>query len=146
VKVSLILADLLPLVENEVRPLLAKSIKHCGGRYDIEDVIENITTKRQQLWVAFDEADHNKIIAAFTTHVLPYPQIKALVVQFLGGVRVHEWIHIADDSITRFASDQGCEFIEAPGRFGWDRVHSDKWTRESVTYRKEVPHNVDGLK
>jgi len=89
--------------------------KYTYGRYTANDILDELLTKDQQLWTAFDE---DGIHAFWVTEVIEYPQTKVLVMHFTGGNRIEEWQTIGLKQLQSFARDTGCTKIESYGRPG----------------------------
>ena len=102
--------------------------KYTYGRYTANNILDELLTKDQQLWTAFDE---DGIHAFWVTEVIEYPQTKVLVMHFTGGNRIEEWQTIGLKQLQSFARDTGCTKIESYGRPGWEKV----WKHEGYKKR-----------
>ena len=102
--------------------------KYTYGRYTADDILDELLTKDQQLWTAFDD---DGIHAFWVTEVIEYPQTKVLVMHFTGGNRIEEWQTIGLKQLQSFARDTGCTKIESYGRPGWEKV----WRQEGYKKR-----------
>ena len=102
--------------------------KYTYGRFKAVDILHELLTKDQQLWIAFDDKD---IYAFWVTEVVQYPQTKILVMHFTGGNRIEEWQTIGLKQLQQFARDTGCTKIESYGRPGWEKV----WKNEGYKKR-----------
>jgi hypothetical protein len=102
--------------------------KYTYGRFKAVDILHELLTKDQQLWIAFDDKD---IHAFWVTEVVQYPQTKILVMHFTGGNRIEEWQTIGLKQLQQFARDTGCTKIESYGRPGWEKV----WKNEGYKKR-----------
>ena len=74
------IADVWPEIEEYVK----NCAKYTYGRFTAEDILRDVLSKDQQLWVSFDT--ETKVIVGFLiTEVVEYPQVKMLVMHFTGG-------------------------------------------------------------
>ena len=104
----------------------------------VDDLYESILHGKHLLWVVFDTVA-NDIIAAFTTRVESYPQLRAMVIEWMGGTRMGEWLGLAHDHIKAHAKLNGCTRLEATGRNAWIRwAQRVGWEPEHVQYKMEV--------
>ena len=58
---------------------LEKAAKYTYGRFSANDIKNDLLTKQQQLWIAFDELDAYGFVV---TEVIQYPKIKTLLMHF----------------------------------------------------------------
>jgi len=117
---------------------IARAEKTAGGRMTVADLKESALAGKHLLWVVFDQKDR-EIIAAFTTRVEHYPQLNAMVIEWMGGSRMSEWLGMAHDHIKAHAKLNGCTRLEAVGRNAWIRwAQRVGWEPEHVQYTMEV--------
>ena len=81
-KTSLVRKEHIPVVWDRIKKYAEGCAKYTFGRFTAEDMVEGLLTKDQQLWIAFDDIG---IHAFWVTEVITYPQIKTLVMHFVGG-------------------------------------------------------------
>lgn len=103
-----------------VARLLAPAVEATNGCYEIGDVLGELKTGRQQLWVDWEEGQ--KINAAMTTAIGVYPRKKSLRVIFIGGSKMRKWLPEFRDLIEKNARSNGATMIEGFFREGWVRV------------------------
>ncbi len=100
---------------DKVAPFLEKAAHYTYGRYTVDDIRDAITDYDHVLWVALKEG---KITGAVVTNTVAYPKRKALNMAFCGGENLKEWKDPMLSLLRRYASDTGCDCIEATARQG----------------------------
>ena len=103
-----------------VADLLEKALKHDYYGMSLADVKEFIVNEEMQLWTVFDEAKH--LLAACTTETNEAFGHKGCKIILLAGGHMSTWLDDLLDVIDRWATAQGCEYIEAIGRRGWEKA------------------------
>ena len=89
------------------------------------------------LWVVLDEEDN--MVAAITTRIATYPRRKAMVLDFVGGTKLHKWKDTVIETIGRFAKENDCQHLEGYGRKGWERaLRGNGFYSEYIAYRMEL--------
>ena len=127
-KTSLVLREHIPVVWDSIKEYAEGCAKYTYGRFTAEDMLKGLLTKDQQLWIAFDEIG---IHAFWVTEVIEYPQIKTLVMHFVGGKDIEKWQTIGLSQLQKFARDRGCSKIESYGRPGWEKI----WKKQGYIKR-----------
>ena len=117
--------DYLEMVWPHIEGYLDGAARYSHGRFKVEDIKHGIQTKPQQLWVAYDETDNDKVYGAVVTEVVAYPQMLALDTHFTGGIELPKWKTSMLEVLQKFAKDSGCKIIESYGRPGWEKVFLD---------------------
>ena len=102
----------------------AKCAKYTYGRYTAKDMLDQLLTMDQQLWVAFNNKT-KEIIGFWVTEVVEYPQTKVLVLHFVGGKDFHSWLPDGFPKLQKFARENGCSKMESYGRPGWEVMWKD---------------------
>ena len=128
-KTSLVPKEHIPVVWDNIKEYAAGCAKYTFGRFTAEDMLEGLLTKDKQLWIAFDNVS---IHAFWVTEVITYPQIKTLVMHFVGGKNIKAWGNIGLKQLQEFARDTGCSKIESYGRPGWEKI----WKKQG--YEKKL--------
>ena len=83
--------------------------------------------------------DDDKVIAAFTTRLIVYPQRKALALDWVGGTQMKEWENQLIDTMKRYANKLDCSHLEGYGRKGWGRaLKKYGFYPEYIAYRMEL--------
>lgn len=111
-------AEQLPLVWEQVAPLLEKVFAHSNGEHTLETIYPLLANRDAQLWIGCDK----EIVHAGLTQVITFKTGKQIVeIFFLGGERMDEWLpHI--DIIEKWAKQIGCSEVRISGRKGWEKV------------------------
>jgi hypothetical protein len=128
--------EYLPGVWNDLARMLAPAIDTAKGRLVTSDLYLEIIDGTYVPWIVLQDGEP---VAAFTTRVLPYPQRKALVVDWVGGQRMNRWIDAAIGVIKAQAEANDCQHIEGYGRLAWGRVlKRHGFEPEYTAYRMEL--------
>jgi hypothetical protein len=89
------------------------------GRFTKGDIRSGLKRKPQQLWVAHEG---EKVLGFVVTEMASYPQLKALVMHFTGGIELESWKPMMLEKLQEFSRLHGCDIIESFGRAGWGKV------------------------
>ncbi len=107
----------------QVSELFAPAIKHAGGRFTNEDVLEDIRSGVASLWVAWKEDD---IIAAISLKVVDYPRRRFAQYEMVGSkpnTMLSEWQDALFGAVEDYAKNvMNCDGIEGAGRRGWEKM------------------------
>ena len=104
----------------DIESYIEGAAKYTHGRYTADDIRQTFKEGGQQLWIAYDE----KIYGAVITEIVEYPQMKALIMHFTGGIELSKWKDEMLSVLRSFAKDANCKTIESFGRTGWKKVFS----------------------
>jgi len=117
---SLVPAEEVPFIWDEVAPHLEKAVKASRGKYEMSDALELVLFGQGHLWIGYDD-ETKQIDTAAITHFLEYPRKKVLFCLFVGSKAgtscKDEMIAILKD----WAHDNGCSTMEGIGRPGWSK-------------------------
>lgn len=103
------------------------------------DILDGVFDGTYVLWVVMDDED--RIVSAFTTRLIVYPQRKALSLDWVGGTQMRDWSDQMIETVTRYALELGCEHLEGYGRKGWGRyLKKYGFYPEYIAYRMELNH------
>ena len=133
-EVSLVIQEHIESVWPKIEEYMHGAAKYTYGRFTKEDILVEVLTKPQQLWIAFDEQDNNAIYGAVVTEIIDYPRMRALVMHFTGGKDLPKWKAEMLSLLRRFSKDQGCSIIESYGRPGWEKVFKDDGHTKRFTF------------
>ena len=117
-KVSLVPANAVTNVWNKIEELVDKVIPYTYGRMIAADVSHNLIINHYHLWI-IEKEDTIKAIAI--TEFMKYPRKTVLLINFISGDKLSEWIEELDRVLVKFSKETGCDFLEACGRTGWER-------------------------
>tara|TARA_R110000765_G_scaffold38570_5_gene84527 strand:- start:126 stop:548 length:423 start_codon:yes stop_codon:yes gene_type:complete len=117
-KVSLVPADAVTKVWDKIEELVDKVIPYTYGRMIAADVLHNLIINHYHLWI-IEKEDTIKAIAI--TEFMKYPRKTVLLINFISGDKLSEWIEELDRVLVKFSKETGCDFLEACGRAGWER-------------------------
>ena len=104
----------------DIESYIEGAAKYTHGRYTADDIRQTFKEGGQQLWIAYDD----KIYGAVITEIMEYPQMRALVMHFTGGIELPKWKDAMLSVLRSFAKDTSCKTIESFGRTGWKKVFS----------------------
>ena len=137
-RVSTVPKEAVKHVWKDVEELLKKSVEDTSrGKINILDVLDGILRDIYVLWVVLDEEDN--MVAAITTRIATYPRRKAMVLDFVGGTKLHKWKDTVIKTIGRFAKENDCQHLEGYGRKGWERaLRGNGFYSECIAYRMEL--------
>ena len=129
------------IVWGDVCNMLAQAVNTSGGKYHIDDIYNHLTKGIYSLWIIIDnkDKDKGKVVAAITTRLIEYPNKKALAMDWIGGSKINQWLPIAVERLSDFASDCGCSHLEGYGRKAWSRLLKKyNWKPEYIAYKMEI--------
>jgi hypothetical protein len=128
--------EMVDLVWDEVSGMLEKATFTAAGKCDIQDVRDGIESGVYLLWVAMDGAE---VLAGMTTRIIEYPKCRALALDWIGGIRMREWITPFNEQMVLHAKNNGCVHLEGYGRPAWLRwTRRFGWKEEYVAFKLEV--------
>jgi hypothetical protein len=104
----------------DIESYIEGAAKYTHGRYTADDIRQTFKEGGQQLWIAYDD----KIYGAVITEIVEYPQMRALIMHFTGGIELPKWKDEMLSVLRSFAKDANCKTIESFGRTGWKKVFS----------------------
>ena len=117
-EVSLVPANAVTKVWDKIEKLVDKVIPYTYGRMITADVLHNIIINHYHLWI-IEKEDTIKAIAI--TEFMKYPRKTVLLINFISGDKLSEWVEELDRVLVKFSKETGCDFLEACGRAGWER-------------------------
>jgi len=120
VRISLVPEEAVGRVWKDVEGILSKAVDTVENKSDVIDILKGVFDGTYILWVVLDDDD--KIIAAFTTRLIVYPQRKALALDWVGGTQMKEWENQLIDTMKRYANELDCSHLEGYGRKAWGRA------------------------
>ena len=112
-EVSLVLPEYIESIWPQIEDYMQGAAKYTYGRFNSAEIHEGLYTKPQQLWIAFDKEDNNKIYGAVITEIIVYPRMSTLMMHFTGGEKLPRWKEPMLKLLQRFAKDHGCSVIES---------------------------------
>ena len=131
--------EYLDAVWSKVADLMRRSVKTAEGKYEVEDLYPSIMNNEIVLWIIADHDKDDEIIAAITTRLIEYPQGNSMAMDWIGGKRMKDWLPMAQESISRYAKEHKCKYLEGYGRKGWDRwLRKYGWKPDYIAYKMEL--------
>ena len=114
---SLVPVEEIGAIWDQVAPFIEAAIEVDPERYDTVDVFADLLSRKQSLWIGFD--DEGRVTMTCTVRVLKYPKCKILSIETLSGEDMEAWIIDGMDLLKSYAREIGCRYVEASGRHGW---------------------------
>lgn len=112
----------LPVILEQVVPLLKRATDRSGGRWTVEDAIDAILDEQQVLWIAYEgEPPNLKIWGVVTTRVAEYPRLKMLDIVICAGDDLKSWMKPMLEALDVWRVRNECAGLECVGREGWER-------------------------
>jgi len=137
-RVYLVPHDLYAAVEPDVRGLLAPVVARSGGRETMDAVWESIEAGHHQLWMIFNES--GGLDGAMVSHIKAYTQKRMLVINWLAGDNMADWIDEVLDALEQFAKLNECGGLELVGRHGWMRfLKGHGWETPYIMCERKLP-------
>ena len=134
-KVSLVPVDKITSIWKKIEPLVDKVIQYTYGRMITADVLHSLIINHYHLWVVYKEEDEIEAIAI--TEFMKYPRKTVLLINFISGDKLDEWMKELDRVLVKFSKESGCDFLEACGRSGWERkVKKIGWQKRFTIVEK----------
>jgi hypothetical protein len=128
--------DAVHVVWRDVAPMLERAIERSGGYYNTAVVLDGVYRGALALWVVLDDAVP---IAVLTTRIDKMPNATVLVMDWIGGSRMNEWLPLAQKTFEQYGRDNGCTQLHGFGRKGWDRVlRKHGWKPDHIVYKMEL--------
>lgn len=110
------LADVLPLVEDDLRAVLEK---HSEGEYDYNELLRRLFMGVSQLWIVAEKSGKIQLIGV--TRFVLYQLKRRLSIDLLAGKNLSDAIHLLD-YVENWALQNGAVETEAWVRPGLSRV------------------------
>ena len=137
-KFTVIHPKLLPDLWPHVSPLLNKAVRLNPEIIDLGNVYAGALAGVYVVWAAVDETT-GEFVGAITTRIITYPKSKALALDFVGGTRIKEWVHLGQEAVEEHAKRNGCTHLEGYGRRAWLKyIEPLGWNQAFITYKKEL--------
>lgn len=115
--ISAVPTQMIPEAWPNIKHLLEEALSYSWG-FRPGDVYQKLRENRAILWVVEKDME---IVAATVTEIIEYPTCRTLNIWLLAGVKFWEWQDLVA-SMEAFARSNGCEWIEATGRPGLQRL------------------------
>ena len=134
-EVSLVPVSEITKIWNKIEPLVDKVIPYTYGRMITVDVLHSLIINHYHLWVIYKEKDEIEAIAI--TEFMKYPRKTVLLINFISGDKLDDWMKELDRVLVKFSKESGCDFLEACGRSGWERkVKKIGWQKRFTIVEK----------
>lgn len=118
-KVGLVPIENVSMMWPHVCGFIEKSLPENFRKEDLADLLTECMQGTRLLWVVHNEKP--EIIASYTTCFRQYPMYKSLIVEYMGGSNMDEWLDDCVEIMESFAGSSECDTIEVKGRKGWER-------------------------
>lgn len=115
----------------QVEPMLLSALKKNIPLWNTDDIYEGVMKDEMQLWIAYED-EEEKIYGAVITQVMVYPRGKLVNVFLLGGNNIRMWKDKMAEKIEAFSREEGCLYLQAIGRKGWQPLFPDMFESASI--------------
>ena len=133
--ITLVPANYINTVWEDVEPILERAVIKSGGRWTINSVHEALLKDEQQLWVTFNK--DNDILGVATTQFVNYPNSLMCAIQYIGGNDFKGWAYMLGMKLEAWARDAGCDGMESTARYGfWKWASHLKWKKAYTVFEK----------
>jgi hypothetical protein len=120
VRFSAIPKSMIPIIWDEIEPLLELAIEFSSNELDLDILRERLMEERMLL-VLVNIGE--EIVAAITVEIKDFDTGKrAMFLTTVGGKKMEIWMDEFSDLADELASDKGCEDIYIIGRPGWAKA------------------------
>ena len=135
-QVSLVPVSEITKIWKKIEPLVDKVIPYTYGRMLTVDVLHSLIINHYHLWIIYKEKDEIEAIAI--TEFMKYPRKTVLLINFISGDNLDDWVKELDKVLVNFSKKSGCDFLEACGRSGWERkVKHIGWQKRFTIVEKQ---------
>jgi hypothetical protein len=115
VKITGVATEDLDTVFPDAAPLLEKALSNT---LSLQDTKQALLRGEMQLWIAYED----KIITAFITEIVDYPQRKVVRIILCGGDKLDSWVKDFLNLVEAWGKGCGAKSMEIVGRRGWVRA------------------------
>ena len=116
--VDLIHPQAIDLLWHEAKTFLKMASDRSHGEVTVDSTYEDLKNREAQLWIVSDGLE---MVAACTTEINQYPEMKGCRFILLGGKDTYLWLDLLIDTVEGWAKSEGCKRLELAGRKGWER-------------------------
>ena len=138
-RVTAVLPEHYDLIWPMIKEYMEGAAKYTYGRFTVEDIRNGLDNNPQQLWIAYEG---EKVYGAVITEVTSYPQLKALVMHFTGGIELPKWKPAMLKMLQDFGKSVGCNIIESYGRAGWAKVFEEDGFKSRFMFYELPVENI----
>tara|TARA_R100001244_G_scaffold57877_1_gene48956 strand:+ start:871 stop:1419 length:549 start_codon:yes stop_codon:yes gene_type:complete len=139
IQASVVPPEYIRHIYPKVEGFLDRLVPTTNGRFEKIDLLHDMLTGRENLWVVVEEEDNEEnIIGIVITEVMHYPRKRMLAIQYCSGDRLDEWMDNTLEILENWALDNDCEGMELTGRKGWvKKLKLQQWKEEFVVVKKD---------
>lgn len=120
ITIAALKVPMVPLLWDQIVPMLELPIEHSNGELSVEGMYERIMDDQMLVLTIYVE---NKLSACVTVEKKEFATGKTtLNCTTVGGSDMNEWMDQLNDVLEGLAKDYGCEEIYIVGRPGWERM------------------------
>lgn len=105
-------------------------------RYTVTSIMHALLMRDMQAWMV---VKGQQDLACVITEIRRYPTgNKAGVIWGVAGQEMVDWVAL-DDVLADWARANGCQWLEADGRLGWERtMRKQGWKRTAVILERDL--------
>lgn len=117
-------------------PFIQSALRHTDHELTLDGIRTELDRQERQLWMVKDQGSY--IAAIITMIYTTQSGVKIGDITLAGGRDQHKWDHFPD-IVGQLFKEQGCNFLDIPGRPGWARRYKQRGFRVAYTVcRKEL--------
>jgi len=107
----------------KLSPLLESANDYSLHEYNIDDILELITTQKTECWLMWEG---DEILATLTTQIVDYPRQKGLHIFLAASIApIGEIVEEFITTVEQWGKEQGCTVCKIDGRRGWLKLLPD---------------------
>lgn len=110
--------------------MISRALNQTESGYSEEDVLTKLQAREMQLWVIPEKM-------ACVTTIVVYPKFKVCLAAYLGGDDMDEWFPELVETLSTWASQNGCKYLEEWGRKGWEKVAAKQGFKTTFTVMRK---------
>lgn len=117
-------------------PFVERAIKHSSDEYTPSDILKGIADQDYMMLSAMiDGVVHGVVILSLQTT----PQSTFVLIDFLGGHKIEQWMTEAVDAVKVVAKSLGAKKVKAFGRRGWRKFEgSSEFKATRTVFEMEI--------
>jgi hypothetical protein len=135
---TLVPVDKIDDIWEDVQGLITKTSDEVLNETDIYQYLIEGTYR---LFIIVEHGS-NRIVTAYTTCFIDYPNHRACRIVTLGGSQLAEWYQHSITFVEQWAEEEECNFMEVYGRRGWAKVMKG-YEEKCVLLRKTLTNKSD---
>lgn len=104
--------------QDILSPYMESFVTLLKGRYEYNDIFEQIKSGKWKLWVTHQGLELQAVII---TQIVEYPRVREFQILLCHGEDYKKWYDLISE-MEAYAGLSGCNKIAALGRTGWEKI------------------------